>query len=85
MDVDEPPDSSGAECAASASGEVHREAVILEGIACRVDQAYEALWHARIEYLNSGGLRAVLWHTGTSYRPLAQAQLVATPQRLCLH
>jgi hypothetical protein len=80
MDVDDPRESSGAECAASTS-ELGGEAVILEEDACiRVYQASEALWHARMGHLNRGNLRAVLRQTGTPYRPLTQAQLLATPQ-----
>jgi len=80
MDVDDPPESSGAECAASTS-ELGGEAVILEEDACKgVDQASEALWHARMAHLNRGDLRVVLRQTGTPYRPLTQAQLQATPQ-----
>ncbi|KAJ6050443.1 uncharacterized protein N7446_010552 [Penicillium canescens] len=80
MDVDEPQESSGAECAASTS-ELGGEAVILEEGACKgVDQASEALWHARMGHLNRGDLRVVLRQTGTPYRPLTQAQLLATPQ-----
>ncbi|KAJ9479278.1 hypothetical protein VN97_g13174, partial [Penicillium thymicola] len=52
MDVDDPQESSGAECAASTS-ELGGEAVILEEDACKgVDQASEALWHARMGHLN---------------------------------
>ena len=59
-DVDDPRESSGAECAASTS-ELGGEAVILEEDACRaVDQASEALWHARMGHLNRGDLRVVL-------------------------
>jgi hypothetical protein len=47
MAVDDPQESSGAECAASTS-ELGGEAVILEEDACRVDQASEASWHARM-------------------------------------
>jgi transposase InsO family protein len=80
MDVDDPQESSGAECAASTS-ELGGEAVILEEDACKgVDQASEALWHARMGHLNRGDLRVVLRRTGTPYRPLTQAQLLATPQ-----
>jgi hypothetical protein len=47
MAVDDPQESSGTECAASTS-ELGGEAVILEEDACRVDQASEASWHARM-------------------------------------
>ncbi|OQD70189.1 hypothetical protein PENANT_c268G05202, partial [Penicillium antarcticum] len=80
MDVDDPQESSDAECATSTS-ELGGEAVILEEDACKgVDQASEALWHARMGHLNRGDLRVVLRQTGTPYRPLTQAQLLATPQ-----
>ncbi|OQD78121.1 hypothetical protein PENANT_c086G01457 [Penicillium antarcticum] len=80
MDVDDPQESSGAECAASTS-ELGGEAVILEEDACKgVDQASEVLWHTRMGHLNRGDLRVVLRRTGTPYRPLTQAQLLATPQ-----
>jgi transposase InsO family protein len=80
MEVDDPQESSDAECAASTS-ELSGEAVILEEDACKgVDQASEALWHARMGHLNRGDLRVVLRQTGTPYRPLTQAQLLATPQ-----
>ena len=76
MDVDDPRESSEAECAASTS-ELGGEAVILEDDACKgVDQASEALWHARMGHLNRGDLRVVLRQTGTPYRPLTQAQLL---------
>jgi transposase InsO family protein len=82
MDVDDPRESSDAECAASTS-ELGGEAVILEEDACKgVDQASEALWHARMGHLNRGDLRVVLRQTGTPYRPLTRAQLLATPQCL---
>ncbi|OQE08426.1 hypothetical protein PENFLA_c135G06338 [Penicillium flavigenum] len=82
MDVDDPQESSDAECATSTS-ELGGEAVILEEDACKgVDQASEALWHARMGHLNRGDLRVVLRQTGTPYRPLTQAQLLATPQCL---
>ncbi|KAJ5474060.1 hypothetical protein N7475_003626 [Penicillium sp. IBT 31633x] len=52
MDVDDPQESSDAECATSTS-ELGGEAVILEEDACKgVDQASEALWHARMGHLN---------------------------------
>ncbi|KAJ5202928.1 hypothetical protein N7449_005007 [Penicillium cf. viridicatum] len=80
IDVDDPQESSSAECAASTS-ELGSEAVILEEGACKgVDQASEALWHARMGHLNRGDLRVVLRQTGTPYRSLTQAQLLATPQ-----
>jgi hypothetical protein len=70
MDVDDPQESSGVECAASTS-ELGGEAVILKEDACKgVDQASEALWHARVGHLNRGDLRVVLRRTGTPYRPL---------------
>jgi hypothetical protein len=73
MDVDDPRESSDAECATLAS-ELGGEAVILEEDVCTgVDQASEALWHARMGYLNRGDLRVVLRQTGTPYRPLTQA------------
>jgi hypothetical protein len=78
MDVDDPQESSGAECAASTS-ELGGEAVILEEGACKgVDQASEALWHARMGDL--GRLEVVIRRTGTPYRPLTQAELLAMPQ-----
>jgi transposase InsO family protein len=80
MDVDDFQESSGAECAAS-TPKLGGEAVILEEDACKgVDQASEVLWHARMGHLNRGDLRVVLRQTGTPYRPLTQAQLLATPQ-----
>ncbi|KZN87798.1 Retrovirus-related Pol polyprotein from transposon TNT [Penicillium chrysogenum] len=80
MDVDDPQESSDAGCATSTS-ELGGEAVILEEDACKgVDQASEALWHARMGHLNRGDLRVVLRQTGIPYRPLTQAQLLATPQ-----
>ncbi|KAJ5267756.1 hypothetical protein N7478_010564 [Penicillium angulare] len=80
MDVDSPEESSDADCAASTS-ELGGEAVILDADASKgVDQASEALWHARMGHLNRGDLRVVLRQTGTPYRPLTQAQLLATPQ-----
>ncbi|KZN87647.1 hypothetical protein EN45_062080 [Penicillium chrysogenum] len=60
MDVDDPQESRDAECATSTS-ELGGEAVILEEDACKgVDQASEALWHARMGHLNRGDLRVVL-------------------------
>ncbi|KAJ5743432.1 hypothetical protein N7533_010534 [Penicillium manginii] len=80
MDVDDPQESSDVECTASTS-ELGGEARILEADAgTGVDQAPEALWHARMGHLNRGDLRVVLRQTGTPYRPLTQAQLQATPQ-----
>jgi hypothetical protein len=80
MDVNDPQESSGAECAASTS-ELGGEAVILKEDTCKVvNQASEALWHARMGHLNRGDLRVVLRRTGTPYRPLTQAQLLAMPQ-----
>ncbi|KAJ5267340.1 hypothetical protein N7478_010148 [Penicillium angulare] len=80
MDVDSPEESSGVGCA-SPTSELGGEAVILEEDAGKgVDQASEALWHARMGHLNRGDLRVVLRQTGTPYRPLTQAQLQATPQ-----
>jgi transposase InsO family protein len=80
MDVDDPQESSDVECTASTS-ELGGEARILEEDASKgVDQASEALWHARMGHLNRGDLRVVLRQTGTPYRPLTQAQLQATPQ-----
>ncbi|KAJ6070608.1 hypothetical protein N7467_011927 [Penicillium canescens] len=85
MDVDSPRESSDVECTASTS-ELGGEAVILEADASRgVDQASEALWHARMGHLNRGDLRVVLRQTGTPYRPLTQAQLLATPQWYMYH
>jgi hypothetical protein len=80
IDVDDPRESSGVECIALTS-ELGGEAMILEEDICTgVDQASEALWHARMGYLNRGDLRVVLRQTGTPYRPLTQAQLLVTPQ-----
>lgn len=80
MDVDNPLESSSAECVALTS-ELGGEAVILEEDACRgVDQATEALWHAWIGYLNQGDLRVVLRQTGTLYQPLTRTELLATLQ-----
>jgi Integrase core domain. len=45
-----------------------------------VDLATEALWHTRIGYLNRGDLGVVLQPTGTRYRPLMRAELLATQQ-----
>ncbi|KAJ9480625.1 hypothetical protein VN97_g12918 [Penicillium thymicola] len=72
MDVDDPRESSGAECAASTS-ELGDEAVILEEDACkRVNQASKALWHAQMGHLNRGDLRVVSGRPAlcTPYRPL---------------
>jgi hypothetical protein len=85
MDVDDPRESSDVECTASTS-ELGGEAVILEADAgIGVDQASEALWHARMGHLNRGDLRVVLRQTGTLYRPLTQAQLRQrrSAQRAC--
>ncbi|OKP09992.1 Retrovirus-related Pol polyprotein from transposon TNT 1-94 [Penicillium subrubescens] len=80
MDVDDPLESSGAQGAATTS-ELGGEAEILEEDVCTgVDQASEALWHARMGHLNRGDLRVVLRQTGTPYRPLTQSELQATPQ-----
>ena len=80
MDVDEPQESSGVGCA-SPTSELGGEAQILEEDACGgVDQASEALWHARMGHLNRGDLRVVLRQTGTPYRPLTPSELQATPQ-----
>lgn len=80
MDVDDPLESSGAQGAATTS-ELGGEAVILEEDACTgVNQASEALWHARMGHLNRGDLRVVLRQTGTPYRPLTRSELLATPQ-----
>jgi transposase InsO family protein len=80
MDVDDSLESSGAQGAATTS-ELGGEARILEEDASTgVDQATEALWHARMGHLNRGDLRVVLRQTGTPYRPLTQSELLATPQ-----
>ena len=80
MDVDDPLESSGAQRAANTS-EPTGEAVILEEDACTgVDQATEALWHARMGHLNWGDLRVVLRQTGIPYRPLTRTELLGTPQ-----
>ncbi|CEJ62707.1 hypothetical protein PMG11_11200 [Penicillium brasilianum] len=80
MDVDGPQESSGVGCA-SPTSELGGEARILEEDACTgVGQTTEALWHARMGHLNRGDLRVVLRQTGTPYRPLTRAELLATPQ-----
>jgi hypothetical protein len=80
MDVDDPREPSDVERTASTS-ELGGEAVILKADAgTGVDQASEALWHARMGHLNRRDLRVVLRRTGTPYRPLTHAQLLETPQ-----
>ena len=57
MDVDDPAESSGAQRAVTTS-EPTGEAKMLEEEACIVvDQALEALWHARLGHLNRGDLQ----------------------------